>query len=237
MFGSLDCMHLAWKNCPYAWQGSFTDKDKEKSFILEAIADQELWIWHAFFGLAGGNNDLNVLDRSPLLNEWVRNNSGDISFQVNGVQYNQAYLLVDGIYPTWSMFISTVHLPQTEKLKHFARCQEGVKKEVERAFGVLQGRFHIVNNLAKSWYHSRLVDILYCCVVLHNMILEDERDEEFPAYFNVPPALVERRPLDWAGFLASTSETRNVDNHFKLQGDLVEHLWARKGAGQIDYQI
>ena len=67
MFASLDCMHYEWKNSPVAWQGKFIDKDGNKSIILEAIADQELWIWHAFFGLAGGNNDLNILDRSLLV--------------------------------------------------------------------------------------------------------------------------------------------------------------------------
>jgi len=39
MFGSLDCMHWAWKNCPVAWQGQFQDKDKNRSIILKAIAD------------------------------------------------------------------------------------------------------------------------------------------------------------------------------------------------------
>jgi hypothetical protein len=70
MFGSIDCMHYVWKNCPVAWQGQFQDKDKNRSIILEAIADQSSWIWHAFFGLPGSNNDINVLDRyivMPLL--------------------------------------------------------------------------------------------------------------------------------------------------------------------------
>jgi hypothetical protein len=44
MFGSLDCMHWTWKNCPVAWQEQFQDKDKNRSIILEAIADQSLWI-------------------------------------------------------------------------------------------------------------------------------------------------------------------------------------------------
>jgi hypothetical protein len=33
-----------------AWQGQFQDKDKNRSVILEAIADQSLWFWHAFLG-------------------------------------------------------------------------------------------------------------------------------------------------------------------------------------------
>jgi hypothetical protein len=34
--------------------------------ILEAVAGYDLWIWHAFFGMPGTNNDLNVLHRSPV---------------------------------------------------------------------------------------------------------------------------------------------------------------------------
>jgi hypothetical protein len=47
MFASIDCMHWSWKNCPVAWAGQFQDKDKERSIVLEAVADQSLWIWHA----------------------------------------------------------------------------------------------------------------------------------------------------------------------------------------------
>jgi len=41
-------MHWQWKNCPVTWQGQFQDKDKNRYVILEAIADQSLWIWHFF---------------------------------------------------------------------------------------------------------------------------------------------------------------------------------------------
>lgn len=231
MFGSLDCMHWAWKNCPVAWQGQYTDKDKNKSIILEAIADQELWIWHAFFGLAGGNNDLNVLDRSPLLNEWLRNEGTKCRFMVNGTEYNRAYLLVDSIYPEWSMFISTVHQPQTDKLKHFAMCQESARKDVERAFGVLQARFEIIKRPARSWYETHIINILMACVILHNMIIEDERDDSSPPYLRVPPCALGRAPMPWLEFLSSTAEINSKANHFRLRNDIIEHLWNRKGAG------
>ena len=53
MFDSLDSMHWMWKNCPVAWHEQYQDKDGSRNIILEAIADQSLWIWHAFFGLSG----------------------------------------------------------------------------------------------------------------------------------------------------------------------------------------
>jgi hypothetical protein len=42
MFGSIDCMHVKWKNCPVAWQGFFLNKDGDKSLVLEAVCDQYL---------------------------------------------------------------------------------------------------------------------------------------------------------------------------------------------------
>ncbi|CAM6087889.1 unnamed protein product [Calypogeia fissa] len=137
MFASLDCMHYEWKNCLVAWQGQFSDKDGKKSIVLEAVADQELWFWHAFFGLPGGNNDLNGLDRSQLVKDMLHNHYSQVNYEVNGTAYHRAYLLVDSIYPKWSCFVTTFHQPQTVKKSFFAKCQEGCRKDVERAFGVL----------------------------------------------------------------------------------------------------
>jgi hypothetical protein len=78
MFVSIDCMHWTWKNCPVAWQGQFQDKDGLRSVILEAVADQSLWIWHAFFGMPGGNNDINVLDHSPLISNFLHGEGSDM---------------------------------------------------------------------------------------------------------------------------------------------------------------
>jgi hypothetical protein len=61
MLGSIDCMYWKWKICPTAWQGIYCGHVKEPTIILEAVTSNDLWIWHAFFGLPGSNNDINVL--------------------------------------------------------------------------------------------------------------------------------------------------------------------------------
>lgn len=65
MLGSLDCMHWVWKNCPRAWHGQYTGKEKEPTIILEVVASHDLWFWHAFFGLPESHNDINLLNSSP----------------------------------------------------------------------------------------------------------------------------------------------------------------------------
>ena len=61
MLGSIDDMHWKWKNCPTAWKSQYCDHIHEPTNILEAVDSYDLWIWHAFFGLPGSNNDINVL--------------------------------------------------------------------------------------------------------------------------------------------------------------------------------
>ena len=99
--------------------------------MLEVVASQDLWIWHAFFGVAGSNNDINVLNQSPLFTEVLRGEAPKVRYSVNGNKYNMGYYLVDGIYPEWAIFVKTIPLPQTEKAKLFAQHQEGARKDVE----------------------------------------------------------------------------------------------------------
>ena len=115
--------------------------------FLEVVVDQNLYIWHIFFGLPGSNNDLNVLDRSLLIHNMLTKEASDFTFEVNGKEYNRYYLLADGIYPQWSFFVQNIYEFGDEERKHFAKRQEVCRKDVERCFGVLQARFSIIQNL------------------------------------------------------------------------------------------
>nr|GFA37826.1 hypothetical protein [Tanacetum cinerariifolium] len=72
MLESIDCKHWEWKNCPGALQGQYGRGDKKyPTIMLEVVASQDLWIWYAFFGIAGANNDINDLDNSPLFDDLL----------------------------------------------------------------------------------------------------------------------------------------------------------------------
>ena len=92
--------------------------------MLEAVASHDLWIWHAFFGVAGSNNDINVLNQSPLFTTQRQGIAPKVRFTVNGNEYDMGYYLSDGIYPEWAAFVKTFRLPQSDKHKLFAQKQE-----------------------------------------------------------------------------------------------------------------
>ena len=71
---------------------------------------------------------------------------------------------------------TTVVRSATLRLRHFATMQEAARKDVERAFGVLQPRWGIVRSAAMKWESETLWQLMICYVIMHNMIVEDEGD-------------------------------------------------------------
>ena len=104
---------------------------------MEAVASYDLWIWYAFFGLPGSNNDINVLERSHVFNEFAEGRAPAVDYSINGHDYTMRYYLADGIYLKWTTFVKTIPAPQTQKHKLFTAAQEAYRKDVEHAFGVL----------------------------------------------------------------------------------------------------
>ncbi|XP_047943190.1 uncharacterized protein LOC125190032 [Salvia hispanica] len=56
----------------------------------------------------------------------------------------------------------------------FAAKQEGARKDVELAFGVLQSRWAIVKGPTRLWFKEVTADVMYACIILHNMIVEQK---------------------------------------------------------------
>jgi len=119
----------------HSWQWSPT-------IILEAVASQDLWIWHAFFGVVGANNDINVINQSPLFTKRLQGCDPQVEYYVNGRKYNIGYY--HGIYPQWVAFVKSIKEPQTMKDKLYAESKKGQER-------MWSEHLESLNNVSKLW--------------------------------------------------------------------------------------
>ncbi|XP_022013809.1 uncharacterized protein LOC110913275 [Helianthus annuus] len=146
------------------------------AMMLEAVTSQDLWIWHAFFGMPGSHNDINFIHHSPLFNDLINGVGPKGTFIVSDVEYKYRYYLVDGIYPYWAVFVKSFLREGTidPKRRKFNKVQMMARKEIDRAFGVLQKMWHILSMPCRLYEKDRIRNVMYACIILHNMILGDE---------------------------------------------------------------
>ncbi|XP_059428458.1 uncharacterized protein LOC132162210 [Corylus avellana] len=96
----------------------------------------------------GSHNDINVLERSSVFTNLAEGRAPLINYSLNGHDYTMGYYLADG-----------------NKRKNFAAAQESARKDVERAFGVLQARFGIVRGPARLHKPEMLKEIMMACII------------------------------------------------------------------------
>ncbi|XP_071687054.1 uncharacterized protein [Rutidosis leptorrhynchoides] len=104
-----------------------------------------------------------------MLNEEIP----DVPYHVNGVEYERGYYLADGIYPTWASFVKGFSCAVDKKRSYFTRKQAGARKDIERTFGILQGRWHILQQPARGYEVNQMRRLMYTCIIIHNIIIED----------------------------------------------------------------
>ncbi|KAI3497107.1 hypothetical protein L1887_39491 [Cichorium endivia] len=189
MLGSIDYTHWDWRSCPTYLRGQYMRGDhRYPTIILEA-----------------------------LFNDTILGTAPSCSFVLEGEEYKHGYYLADGIYPNWATFVKSFSHPITPKKKRFKAAQEAARKDVERAFGVLKAKWAIIRQPARSVEVDRCKDIMYACLILHNMIIQDEGRAICPVHVPDSPNEQEVSP-------DMILEIRNQGIHQKLLADLVDHI-------------
>ena len=129
-------------------------------------------------GYAGSLNDKTILSLSPLLNNIVNGKfsaleAGFIPFTIGGEQFNQIWFLCDSACPDYSRCVTKILKPLTEPEKKFTAWQEASRKDIERAFGVLQCKFQYVACPIHDMHLGAISVKTATCIILHNMRVSD----------------------------------------------------------------
>ncbi|GKE78122.1 ALP1-like protein isoform X1 [Tanacetum coccineum] len=136
--------------------------------------------------------------------------------------------LADGIYLQWTTFVKYFTVANDAKHAYFKRRQEGARKDVERAFGVLQGRWGIIQQPARAYEVNTIRRIMYSCIIMHNMILKDQKMRVFDWNDNYanPSRNMQRTWVERCETQRrKNKEIRDRETHQSLQRNLMEHIW------------
>ncbi|XP_071695270.1 uncharacterized protein [Rutidosis leptorrhynchoides] len=91
----------------------------------------------------------------------------DIPFYVNGVEYKRGYYLAYEISPTWASFVKLYSSAADQKRCYFLKKQASAHKDVERTFGILQGRWNILQQPPRSYKVKAIQRIMYANIIMH----------------------------------------------------------------------
>ena len=92
-----------------------------------------------------------------------------VPFSIGEEEFKQLYILVDGIYPAYSRFVKSYKEPVGDEEKALTSWQELARKDIERAFGVLQAKFQFMARPILIQDLKLIEEVVTCCLILHNM--------------------------------------------------------------------
>jgi hypothetical protein len=140
-----------------------------------------------------------VLNQSPLFIDVIRGHTPEVPFTINGCEY------------------------------HMSTKQASVRKDVECAFGLLKKMFNILDIPGRSYSQRTLGLIIRACIILHNMIIDDERGGGYDDNYHTVTFVV-APPINYEAAVSLTSiRQREVHLTYGLiflnfQSDLIEHV-------------
>jgi hypothetical protein len=73
-----------------------------------------------------------------------------------------------------------------------------------------------------------------CCIIMHNMIIEDDQGQDLEPIFEQSIAGGDmRRDLSFHELNVGTRELEDMHTHFSLRNDIMDRLWYIRGEGRV----
>ncbi|GAB1867408.1 Putative nuclease HARBI1 [Camponotus japonicus] len=175
IIGAIDGTHINIK-APHVYPESYVNRKGHHSIQLQAVCDHERRFIHCLAGHVGSVHDQRVFRLSEVHNyledpEKFPNNS---------------HLLGDAAYSLHEHLMTPYrdngHL--TNKQKNYNFCHSSSRIVIERAFGLLKGRFRSLLSLLDMERVDLIPEFIIACCVLHNICLL--HNDDFPVETNFP---------------------------------------------------
>jgi hypothetical protein len=108
--------------------------------------------------------------------------------------------------------------------------QASVRKDVGCAFNLLNKRFNILAIFDRSYSQRTLNLIMHACIILHNMIIDDERDSGYDDNYHtatsiIAPTITYEAPVSVKTILQMDVYFTSGLIFLNLQSDLIDHVW------------
>ena len=144
-------------------------------FVL-GVCREDLSFTNIFVGFPGRVHDSRILSNSPLFE------SGDEMCQ-------PFHLLGDSAYPNISWILTPFRQAQniTDKLSRYNTVHSSIRMMIERAFGMLKGRFRRLKFLEQNSMSVVCYTVCTACI-LHNLCIWQNDIEEIQHNLQVPVA-------------------------------------------------
>ncbi|XP_042026426.1 uncharacterized protein LOC121773600 [Salvia splendens] len=112
-------------------------------------------------------------------------------------------------------------------------CTEGRAVRIQCASSTFS-----VKGSTHSWYKHHIANVMYACIILHNMIIHDEGqrasdwsdDEAGPSVGHATPLVVRGLPYGVSERLQAQESMSNQQAHLQLMNVMIEEVWIRSGS-------
>jgi hypothetical protein len=113
--------------------------------------------------------------------------------------------------------MKVVPLPQQEKYQFFSTKQSTLRKDLECVFSLLEKRFNILAVPRRPYSQRTFVLIMHTCIILYNIIINDERDNDYNENYHTVTFIV-APPVNYE---APTSLTSIIQRETHLTSGLI----------------
>jgi len=183
--GSVDVVHVRWDKCPVTLTNICKGKEGYPSLGYECTVDHHLKYIAVTRGYYGTYTDKTIVQYDKFVSDLHENKyelGRDYEFTLYDKEGNPstekgAYLICDGGYLAWRILMTGFKYYTTWAEALWSALMESCRKDVERSFGILKGRFRCLKLPIEFHTQDRIDNMFWSCCILHNMLLSyDGRD-------------------------------------------------------------